>query len=197
MFPMNTEAPASEAQSDVLPLKSRAMSMLLLGFCCCHAVFLIASIVPRETPSGKSANPALSLYRLLLSGGQQWNVFETIPLFHSLDVRIEVNDGEGGRKTIGSVQPGFAPYPQPEVSRYYVTFHRMLLNSKPPSFFAAYLQRTDDLLRARYGSAITGQWAMVVDVEQTRTLLYSQRDGVLYAPGTNSFDAAHPEGMSR
>jgi hypothetical protein len=196
MLPMSGDDSANFAQGETFPVKGRVWAVLLLGFCCWHAAFLIASIVPRQTASGKKGSPALNLYRIFVSGDQQWNMFETIPLLHSFDVRIEVDSGQGGRATVGSVLPGFAPYPQPEFSRYYVMFHRMLLNSTSPSFFEAYLRKTDELLRARHGGSSTGRWALVVDMEWTRTLIHSRGDGVLYVPATRSFDAANPRGVS-
>ena len=194
---MSDDAPASAAQRGAFPLFGRVYSALLLVFCCGHAVFLIASIVPRNPPPAERGNPAVALYRMLTGGQQQWNVFETIPFLHSLDARIEVDDGVGGRAVVGSVLPGFTPYPRPERSRYYILFHRMLHNTDRPLFFEAYLRTTEALLRAQRGSVIDGHWTLVVDVEWTRTLLYSRRDGVLSVPASRSFDAANIGGIPR
>ncbi len=189
--------PAGTAQHGAFPVKGRVRAVLLLLFCCGHAVFLIASIVTRNPPPTERGNPVLAFYRLFTGGQQQWNMFETIPLLHSLDARIVVDDGPGEVVVVGSVLPGFTPYPRPEQSRYYVLFHRMMIQAERPSFFEAYLRRTDVLLRSQRGSAITGHWALVVDVEWTRTLIHSRRDGGLYVPASRSFDAANPGGTPR
>ena len=194
---MSGEDPATATQSGAFPVKGRVWAVLLLGFCCWHAGFLIASIVPRQTDDGKKGSPAMNLYRTFVSGDQRWNMFESIPLHHSLNARIEVDDGKGGRATMGSVMPGFTPYPNPEDARYYNSFFRILLDPARSAFFQAYLRRTDALLRTRHGNAITGRWALVVDVECMRTLILSSRDGVLYVPASRSFDTANPGGVPR
>jgi len=191
------ENTADSAERSASPAKGRVGAGLLLAFCCGHAAFLIASIVPRHAVPPERRNPALKLYRTFVGGEQQWNMFETIPTLHSFDARIEADDGQGGRTTVGTVLPGFAPYPKPERSRYYVLFNRMLLNSPQPSFFEAYLRKTDDLLRAQPGNSGARRWAMVVDVEWTRTLIHSSRDGVLYVPASRAFDPANPGGIPR
>jgi len=197
MLPMSGDDSANSAQGETFPVKGRVWAVLLLGFCCWHSGFLIASIVPRQTGEGKKGNPALNLYRTFISGDQHWNMFETIPLHRSLDAWIEVDDGKGGRATLGSVLPGFTPYPSPENTRYYNLFYRIMLNAARSPYFGAYLRRTDGLLRARYGSSITGHWALVVDVECMRPLHDSRRDGVPYVPATGYFDAANPGGVPR
>ena len=177
-------------------MKGRVGAVLLVGFCCWHAVFLIASIVPRK-PSGKErGNRALDFYRVFASGDQLWNMFETIPPHHSLDARIELDDGHGGRTLMGSVLPGGTPYPNPEDARYYNVFYRILLGSEKSPLFLAYLRRMDDLLRAQYGDSMMGHWELVVDVEVTRVLSASRRDGGLYLPATRSFDPANPGGIA-
>ena len=201
-------------------MKGRVGAVLLVGFCCWHAVFLIASIVPRNTagdalgngvpnfyrrfvawqermmPDNSRRIRALNFYRLLVSGDQQWNMFETIPTLHSFDTRIEVDDGRGGRTTLGSMMPGFTPYPHPEDARYYNLFYRMLQGSDRSPQFLAYLRRTEGLLNARYGNAIAGHWKLVVDVEWTRDLSQSSRDGGLYVPAVRFFDTAHLGGIA-
>ncbi len=169
---------------------------LLLAFCCWHAVFLIASIAPRKKLPEEKGNAALNLYKLFVSGPQKWNLFETIPDHHDLDPRIVVTDGQGGRTTLGCVLPGFTAYPRPEKARYYNLFFFLLLNVQRPSFFEAYLRQAEDGVRARHGGAIPGHWELVVDVEWTRALVLSRRDGGLYVPGTRSFDVANPGGIS-
>lgn len=193
---MSGEDSANAAQPETFPVKRRVLTILLVSFCCWHAVFLIASIVPRKLTGDERGNRALNFYRLFASGDQRWNMFETIPAHHSLESRIEVDDGRGGRAMMGSVLPGFTPYPNPEDARYYNVLYRILLGPEKSQLFLAYLRKTDDLLRARFGDSITGHWALVVDVEVTRTLILSSRDGVLYVPATRSFDVAHPGGVA-
>ena len=184
------------AQPGAFPVKGRVRAVLLLGFCCWHAAFMIASIVPRNDGPHERGNRAVDFYRLFVGGEQQWNMFETIPRHHSLDARIVVDDGKGGRTTLGSVMPGFTPYPSPENARYYNVFYRILQGSVRSPLFLAYLRKTEELLRARHGDSVTGHWALVVDVEWTRTLSESSRDGVLYVSGKRYFDTANPGGVA-
>ena len=196
MHPLSDGDPAHPAPPGTGSLPRRAASVLLLGFCCWHAVFLITSILPQHQSREEAGNAARNLYQIFVSGRQQWNVFETIPLHHSLEARIVVDDGPGGRATVGSILPGLTPYPQPENARYYNLFSTMLLNSPKPSYFESYLRRTEETLRARHGGATAVPWVLVVDVEWTRTLIHSRRGGGLYVPATRSFDVANPGGIS-
>ena len=58
MLPMSGDDSANSAQGETFPVKGRVWAVLLLGFCCWHSGFLIASIVPRQTGEGKKGNPA-------------------------------------------------------------------------------------------------------------------------------------------
>ncbi len=194
MRPMNSEDSASPVQHDGLPVKGRVWAVLLLGFCCWHAGFLITAIVPR--PAGGNGNLVLNFYRLFVSGQQRWNMFDTIPQHHTLTARIEVDHGRSGRAKMGSVMPGFTGYPNPENSRYYNLYYSILLGSEKSPHFVAYLRKMDNLLRAQHGNPIAGHWALVVDVEVTRLLSLSMRDGVLYVPASRFFDPANPRGIS-
>ena len=187
---------ANAARDGALPLQSRVGTALLLAFCCWHAVFLIASIAPKKKVPEEKGNMALRLYQLFVGGTQHWNLFQTIPDHHSLDPRIVVDDGQGGRTTFGCVLPGFTAYPRPGKSRYYNLFVHLLPNAQRPSFFEAYLRRAEAGVKARHGGAIPGRWELVVDVEWTRTLVHSRRDGRLYVPATRSFDVANPGGIA-
>ena len=179
-----------------LPVKGRVLSVLLLVFCCWHAVFLIISVVPQRTGQEDRISAPMNLYGMLAAGSQGWKMFETIPLLHSLDARIEIEDEAGGRTSVGSVLPGLAPYPKPELSRHYILLHRMLLSSSSPSHLEAYLRRVDDHLSALRGPAVRGHWSLVIDAEYTRTLIYSRRDGGLYVFATRSFTPANPGGVA-
>lgn len=193
---MSGDDSACTAQRAALQAKTPMWAVLLLVFCCWHAVFLIASLLPRDKEARERGNPAMDFYRLFVAGDQHWNMFSTIPQHHSLEPRIEVYDGKGGRTTLGSVMPGFAPYPDPEDARYYNVFFRILLDSEKSRLFHAYLRKIDALLAARHGNAIAGHWAMVVDVEWMRVLSEIRRNGVIHVPGTRSFDIANPGGIS-
>lgn len=194
--PMSGGDSAGPAQRGPFPVKNRVGAALLVGFCCWHSIFLIAAVVPRTVGRDERGNPATDLYRTLVSGPQQWNVFETIPLLHSFDARIQVDDGRGHRETLGSVMPGFAPYPRPENARYYNVFYRMLLDPDRSAFLEAYLRKAGTQMRSPQGGAFTGHWALVVDVEWTRILGESRRGGALYVPATRAFDTAHRGGIT-
>lgn len=194
---MNGDDSAETPTAGAVPMTRKLGSALLLAFCCWHAVVLIVSIAPRKKNPDEKPQTALALYKQFVSGQQQWNLFETIPNHHSLDPRIVVEDGQGGRTTVGCVLPDLAPYPRPEKARYYNLFFRLLSNAEHNPFFAAYLRRVEAALPARHGGALPGRWELVVDVEWTRTLAHSRRDGGLYVPATRSFDVANPGGIVR
>ena len=194
---MSGDDAAETPPAGALPVMKKVGAALLLAFCCWHAVFLLASIAPPKNAANGKPNTALALYKLFVSGPQQWNLFESIPDHHWLDPRIVVEDSRGGQTTIGCVLPGFTAYPRPEKARYYNLFFRLLTNAERPSFFAAYLRRVEAGLPAWHDGALPGRWELVVDVEWTRTLLHSRRDGGLYVPATRSFDVANPRGIVR
>ena len=193
---MNGADATSPAPHGVWPAKGRVGAALLLAFCCWHAVFLLASLVPKNVARPEQRNARSNLYRLFIGGPQQWNMFETIPHHHYLDPKVVVDDGRGGRTTFGCMLPGLSAYPRPEKARYYNLWFHLLTSAQRPSFFEAYLRRVEDEVKARHGGAIPGRWELVVDVEWTRTLLHSRRDGGLYVPATRTFDVANPGGIS-
>jgi len=176
--------------------KRRVGAGLLLIFCCWHAGFLIFSIMPQDPKSEVPASPAMDFYRLVAGGRQEWNMVETIPVLHSLDARLEVEDEKGNNTTGGCVLPGWTPYPEPELARYYVLFHRMLMTASKPSFLEAYLRRVEGRLAAQRGKEVSGRWSLVIDAEYTRTLSLSRRDGELYVFATRSFNPANPGGIA-
>jgi hypothetical protein len=161
---------------------------LLLVFCCCHAVFLCISIIP----GSHFGNPAMELYRLVVGGQQQWNMFSTIPVQHSMDLHFEGENEEGDKMTAGCVLPGLMPYPKPEESRYYVLFHQMMFIPKNVAYRDAYLRKAAQLLPAQPGPGAGRNWLLVVDTEYTRNLYHSRRDGHLSMPVTKTFDLNHP-----
>lgn len=198
--PMNQEDVGDSAEhgshGDVAhaSAKSRFFATLLLIFCCGHAMFLIFSIMPRSRGQDDPGSPAMDLYRLVTGGRQVWNMFETIPILHSLDARLEAGDATGRRITAGCVLPGFMPYPKPETSRYYILFHRMLATSSGAAVREAYLRKIAQLSSAQRGSGIGGPWSLVMDVEYTRNLFHIRRDGQISMPVTKVFGPANQGG---
>jgi hypothetical protein len=174
------------SQEDV-PVRGRMASALLLIFCCWHAVFLIFSIKPPPPARDDPGNPAVDLYRIALGGRQLWFMFETIPVLHSLDVRLEGEDAMGRKVTTGCVLPGFKPYPRPEDSRYYVLMFRLMFFDNKTAFRDAYLRKVAQLLAAARGPAAGKNWSLVVDTVFTRILSESRRDGQVSMPVTNTF----------
>ena len=184
----------SPAEAGGVPVRSCLLTGLLLAFCCWHAVFLVISIIPAPPARDDPGNPAVDLYRLVLGGRQQWNMFETIPVLHSMDVRLEGED-EGGRKiTAGCVLPGFKPYPKPEDSRYYVLFYRLMLFDNKVAYRDAYLRNAAQLISARRGPEAVEKWSLVMDLEYTRNLVLIRRDGQLAMPATQTFKLSIPGG---
>jgi hypothetical protein len=170
-----------------VPVKSRLLKGLLLAFCCWHAVFLLISIIPTPPGRNDAGNPALELYRLTLGGRQMWNVFDSIPVLHSMDVRLEHEDEKGGKTIAGCVLPGFKPYPKPEDSRHYQIFWRMASFPNEVTFQEAYLKKAAQFLPAQQGTGAPGKWSLVMDLEYTRNLVHSRRDGQLTMPLTKTF----------
>ena len=168
------------------------MAALLLIFCCGHAVFLIVSIIPRTRGQDDPGNPAMDLYRSLTGGRQVWNMFETIPVLHSLDARLEARDATGATITAGCVLPGFRRYPQPETSRYYILFHRMLATSSGAAIREAYLKKINQMPSPPRDFGSGGPWSLVMDVEYTRNLFHIRRDGQIAMPVTKVFGPASP-----
>lgn len=136
----------------------------------------------------------MDTYRLLTGGRQLWNMFESIPALHSLDMRIEMEDEAGGKTLVGCVLPGFQPYPKPEISRYYVLFHRLLASPSGDAFREAYLRNVASLLPAQKGS---GKWSLVKDAEFIRDLFYSRRDGQISLPVVTNFAPTSPDGNAQ
>jgi len=179
------------ADDGAAPVKNRYGKALLLAFCCWHAVFLIVSIAPAPPSRGKHGNPVLDFYRLLFGGVQQWNMFDTIPVLHSLDVRFESKDATGAKIARGCVLPGFKPYPKPDSARYFVLLGRMVMfGDKGNRYREAYLRKAAGLLPA----AGDGEsWSLVVDEGYTRNLFHIRRDGHMAMPVTHTFDLNHPD----
>jgi hypothetical protein len=161
---------------------------LLLAFCCFHAVFLICSIYP-PGPVDKPGNPALDFYRVVFVGIEQWNMFETIPSLHSMDVRLEGQNDRGETVTKGSILPGFKRYPQPERVRYFNSLLRVVSNERQ---LASYLQKLARALPPRQGPEDGKDWALVVDAEYTRHLFHVARDGQVSIFATKAFELPKP-----
>lgn len=177
-----------------VPIRSRWSTGLLLAFCCWHAVVLIISIIPPPPARDDPGNPAMDFYRLVLSGRQQWNMFETIPVLHSMSARLEGEDGTGGKITDGCVLPGFKPYPMPEDSRYYVLFYRMMFFDNKVAYRDAYLKKAAQLVSARQGSEARRTWSFVLDRAYTRSLIHILHDGQLSLPVRQAFVLPIPGG---
>jgi len=168
-----------------VPARRGLWSGLLLAFCCWHALFLVISIVPETPGRDETANPVLDLYRVAVGGRQKWNMFESIPTLHSLDVRLESEDENGNVTVVGPILPGFKPYPKPEDARYYVSFYR-LVSVEP--FRDAYLRKVARLLPPRPAPEAGGRWSLVVDAEYTRHLFHIKRDGQVSTLATKAFE---------
>lgn len=178
------------------PIKNRLVTGLLLAFCCWHGGFLVYSIFPAPPPTpGKEVSRHLGLdfYQLTVSGWQEWTLFDTIPTFHSMDIRLVGEDGMGNEITLGCVLPEFKPYPKPELSRYYTGFYR-LLSFKP--YREAYLQNLAKFLPAQQGFKDGKNWSLVVDVNWTRNLHLIRKDGHVTLSGADAFPLPSPGAAS-
>ncbi len=185
--------PGDVREAGGVPAKHRLLAGALLAFCCWHAGFLLVSIIPGPPAQEAPGSPALDLYRLALCGHQRWNMFETIPVLHSMDVRLEGEDAAGHKITAGPVLPGFTPYPAPEDSRFYVLLYRLMFFDNKVPFRDAYLEKVAQLLRATRGVAAAGEkWSLVADTAFTRNLFHIRRDGQLSMPVTKVFPLAIP-----
>lgn len=160
---------------------------LLLLFCCGHALFLLWSLNPPPPIGDSRGHPAVEFYRAAFGGRQQWNMFDTIPVLHSLDVWIEGPGSEDAKPTLGCVLPGFTEYPEPEKARYYNAFYRLLLSNENVAYRGAYLRKVAQTLAVRKDIA-NGPWSVVVRQEYTRNLFHVRRDGQIGMAVVNSFD---------
>jgi hypothetical protein len=174
----------------------RLLKGLLLAFCCWHAGFLVVSIIPKPLAQRDHGNPALDLYCLVLSGREEWSVFETIPLQHSMDVWLEREDETGAGATVGCVLPGFKPYPIPEKSRYYMLLYKLMFFLDDAPYRDAYLRKLARLLAARRGPGVDGKWSLVTAAGYTRNLYHIRRDGQISMLVPRTFDLATPGGGS-
>lgn len=165
----------------------RWLKGLFLAFCCWHALFLVCSIIPVPPTRENPGNPAVALYRLVLGGRQEWNVFNSIPVVHSMDAWIEHEDEKGEKEIVGCVLPGLKPYPVPEETRCYQIFWRLAFFSDGLAFQEAYLKKAAQLLSSLRSPGARGKCSLVMDVEYTRTLSLISRDGQLSLPITKTF----------
>lgn len=208
MPPVSGGNPADPPESGgvgALPVKRSLPSHLLLIFCCWHAAFLIFSIIPRIPGQNDRGSRPMDLYRLLTGARQVWNMFESIPALHSLDPRLEADDGTEGKITAGPVLPGFKPYPKPEKTRYYIAFHRLRWAADVPpelrrasvvAYRDGYLRKAAELSQAQRGSRAGANWSLVIDAEFTRTLSLIRRDGLMSLRVTNTFAPGGTAGPS-
>jgi hypothetical protein len=176
-------------------IKNRWLQGLLLAFCCGHALVILGSIVsPLASAAFKSegqkpAHPALDLYQLMTAGRQEWNMFETIPKLHAMDVRLEGQNERGELIKRGSVLPGLRSYPRPEGIRYYNAYFRLLSSEK---YREAYLRRLAQTVPAVKGPEDGRDWALVVDAEYTRHLFHIRRDGHVSLLATERYELPMP-----
>ena len=198
MDPMNGGDPGETPDHPIpagaggVPMKSRFWTGFLLAFCCAHAVFLLTSIMPAPPARDDPGNPAAELYRLVLAGRQQWSMFETIPVLHSMDVRLAGEDDRGEKLTAGCVLPGFRQYPRPEDSRYYVLFYRMMFFDNKVAYRDAYLRNVARELQAQRGPGAGEKWSLVANTAHTRNLFHIRRDGQIPMPLTQAFALPDP-----
>lgn len=176
------------------PSKIGIWKGLGLAFCCCHAAFLCYSLVPAAPTQVAKGHPALDFYRVAVSGRQQWNLLDTIPAHHSLDVRFEGFDKNGTKYTAGSVLPGLKPYPKPEDIRYYGLFYQLIFASDKAAYRDAYLQKAAQALTAEGSSQVGVDWSLLGDAEYTRTLVHSRRDGRMWLPMPTRIPLGHAPG---
>lgn len=170
---------------------------VVLAFSCWHAAFLAGSIVPRHEGQETAGTPAMDVYRAFTGSRQIWNMFDTIPLLHSLDVRLEGPGPAGKTMSTGPVLPGFAPYPQPEESRYYALFHRLLFTKDGDAFRAPYLRKAAQLSQPdRTITTDDHGWVLIMDAAITRNLFHSRRDGQIALPVEKKYGPVATPGVA-
>lgn len=189
------DAPPQDRPAEIVeaPLRNRWAAGLLLAFCCWHAGFLLYSIRPGPAARDDPGHPAMDLYRMVLGGRQIWNMFDTIPILRSLDVRLVGENGTREGATAGPVLPGFTPYPHPESARYYNAFYRLLLANETMPFREPYLRKVRRIFPANPQAAAGTDWAVVVEQGYTRNIFHSRRGGPLSVLTTKTFELAAPD----
>lgn len=159
-------------------------SWFIVIFACCHAVKLLAGLLPEESRPDLLPGGLSHAYETLTGSRQNWNMFATIPSHHHYAARIVIQGTDGQEREEGPLLPGLMPWPEPEVVRYYNFFERMLSGSMGDEVRDevrdAYLLKMDEALRAEGKIREGERWSLEVTEDFTRTLAFIQKDGRVF-----------------
>lgn len=149
----------------------RIIEAVTLIFGTTHLLFLLICILPEPWRQVGISPTVTRFYQNITGSKQYWIVFDTIPTFHSLDVRLIVKDERGRLHEEGILLPGLRRYPKPEDARLYKCMTLMAYSPLMPPQREAYIKKVAaELLRSgRYGP--NSEVSLEVTSERTRSLL--------------------------
>lgn len=141
---------------------------MLAALCVGHLLFLVIGLIPPRLRNDGATGSVLGTYEKWTGTEQRWDMFETIPQLHKLEVGLMEVRSEGAIRRSRVILPELDPYPVPESARHYGLFHRLIWQPDGPDYANAYLKRVADQLAAspRPPEAI----ALQVDAWHTRSL---------------------------
>ena len=168
---------------------------IIVIFASCHAVKLLAGILPEVSRPDLLPFGLAHAYESLTGSRQNWNMFSTIPSHHRYAARIVIKGTDGQERSVGPVLPGFQEWPVPEDVRLFNFFERMLSGDMGDEVRDAYLHRVDEQLQAEERIHEGEKWSLEVTEDFTRTLAYIQRDGRMFERRIQRF-ATEPQNSS-
>ncbi len=166
------------------PPSRRTREAMILIFGTTHLLFLLICILPEPWRQVSILPKVCRIYQIITGSKQDWIVFDTIPTFHRLNVRLIVKDEKGRLHEEGILLPGLRRYPEPEQARIYKWVILMSFSSLMPPQRAAYIKKVAaELLRSgRYGPK--SEVSLEVTAERTRSLLGVRKLREIAVPST-------------
>lgn len=113
----------------------------ILAFGTIHALFLIVAITPSAVRDRYFFGKAIRFYEGCTTSLQEWSMFYTIPVLHSLDIKFTVRAPSQPVRFEGIVLPGLKPYPKPENYHFYGWVAEIVLAKGNAEQREAYMRR--------------------------------------------------------
>jgi hypothetical protein len=175
-----TDQPAPEARPGgrTATILKRAACVLFAW----HMVATCAQHVPRQSALYAATTP-FEHYQELTGLWQGWDMFTTIPYYHSYFVDVLVEEPDGRVERVGVGLPGLRKYDK--VIRTETLFSRILYDPDFRPYLDAYADRMCAELRSRIGHG--GQRIVLREsCERLRWLEQIRLDGVIATPEEHS-----------
>jgi hypothetical protein len=162
--------PAQKAGRATAALKRAACALFVW-----HMVATCAQHVPRQSALYPATTPFLH-YQELTGLWQGWDMFTTIPYYHSYSIDVLVEEPDGRMERVGVGLPGLRKYDG--VIRTETLFSRILYDPDFRPYLDAYADKMCAELRARLGHG--GQKIVVHEsCERLRWLEQIRIDGLI------------------